>query len=145
MCFSSQVSLKSSNQVIFLSSMSLLNMFNLSSNLLNIWNTVIATVTMIKQYNNTVLLWISFGSLIFFILFIYFFFFWPHCEACEILIPNQGSNPHPPQWKHRVLITGPPGKSLIFLTVMGCIFLLLYLPGNFRLDTRHCILYLFGC
>ena len=26
--------------------------------------------------------------------------------------PNQGSNPRPQQWKHRVPTTGPPGKSL---------------------------------
>ena len=28
--------------------------------------------------------------------------------------PVQGSNPRPLQWKHRVLTTGPPGKSLFF-------------------------------
>ena len=29
--------------------------------------------------------------------------------------PNQGSNPCPLQWKHGVLTTGPPGKSLQFI------------------------------
>ena len=27
-------------------------------------------------------------------------FFWPHLVACRILIPDQGSNPGPLQWKH---------------------------------------------
>ena len=27
--------------------------------------------------------------------------------------PNQGLNPHPPHWKHRVFTTGQPGKSRI--------------------------------
>ena len=33
--------------------------------------------------------------------------------ACMwIVVPNQGSNPGPLHWEHRVLPTGPPGKSL---------------------------------
>ena len=39
------------------------------------------------------------------------FCFWPHCTACRILVPKQGSNPRPLQWKHRFLTTAPPGKS----------------------------------
>ena len=31
--------------------------------------------------------------------------------ACGIYFPNQGSNPGPLHWEHRVLATGPPGKS----------------------------------
>ena len=31
--------------------------------------------------------------------------------ACRILFPEQESNPHPLQWKHRVLTTGLPEKS----------------------------------
>ena len=31
--------------------------------------------------------------------------------ACRILVPQPGIEPHPLHWKHRVLITGPPGKS----------------------------------
>ena len=34
------------------------------------------------------------------------------CEACGILVPDQGSNSCPLQWKHGALTTGPPGKSL---------------------------------
>ena len=30
----------------------------------------------------------------------------------ESFFPDQGSNPHPLQWKHEFLTTGPPGKSL---------------------------------
>ena len=37
-----------------------------------------------------------------------FFFFWPHG------LWDQGLNPCPLHWKHRVLTTGPPGKSLMF-------------------------------
>ena len=32
-------------------------------------------------------------------------------EACGIYFPDQGSNPNCLNWKHRVLATGPPGKS----------------------------------
>ena len=31
--------------------------------------------------------------------------------ACEIQFPDQGSNPDPLHWEHRILATGPPGKS----------------------------------
>ena len=35
--------------------------------------------------------------------------------ACGIQFPNQGSNPGPLPWEHRVLAIGSPGKpSLIF-------------------------------
>ena len=40
--------------------------------------------------------------------FFFFFFVW----ACGIYFPDQGSNPGPLHWKHGVLITGPPEKSL---------------------------------
>ena len=40
-----------------------------------------------------------------------FFFFGLRFMACGILVPHQGSNPHPLHWKHRALTTGPPGKS----------------------------------
>ena len=41
----------------------------------------------------------------------FFFFFWLHHAACRILVPDQGSNSCPLQWKLGVLTTGPPGKS----------------------------------
>ena len=44
-----------------------------------------------------------------------FYIFWPHCTVCGILVPNQGSNPHLLHWKHGVLATGPPGKSLFLI------------------------------
>ena len=40
-----------------------------------------------------------------------FFFFLPYFMACGILIPRQGLNLHPQQWKRRVLITWPPENS----------------------------------
>ena len=42
-----------------------------------------------------------------------FFFFVLHHTACGILIPYQGSNPRPLQWKLRVLTTGLSGKSMV--------------------------------
>ena len=36
---------------------------------------------------------------------------------CGILVPNQGQNPYLLQWKHRVLTTGLPGKSLNVLNL----------------------------
>ena len=39
-------------------------------------------------------------------------FFWPHCMPCGILVPQPGIIPAPVHWKHRVLTTGMPGKSL---------------------------------
>ena len=43
-------------------------------------------------------------------------------RACGILVPQPGI--HPVRWEHRVLTTGPPGKSptllcLLSLLVMG--------------------------
>ena len=48
--------------------------------------------------------------------------------ACRILVPNQGLNPHPLQWKHWVLTPGPPGNPCwkhffkIFLGLCGSWF-----------------------
>ena len=41
----------------------------------------------------------------------FFFFFWLCNMVCGILVPNQTWNLCSLQWKLRVLITGPPGKS----------------------------------
>ena len=41
----------------------------------------------------------------------FFFHFWPHLEACGILVPWPGMKPLPLQWKCSVLTTEPPGKS----------------------------------
>ena len=38
------------------------------------------------------------------------FLFWPYHVEYELSIPNQGSNLHPPHWKHGVLTTESPGK-----------------------------------
>ena len=45
----------------------------------------------------------------------FFFFYLLWHTACRILVSHQGSNPYPTQWKHRVLTTEPPGKSLLSL------------------------------
>ena len=51
-----------------------------------------------------------------FLPFFFFFFFW----LCHLgtLFPNQGSNPCPLHWKHGVLTTGLPGKSLNHATFL---------------------------
>ena len=42
----------------------------------------------------------------------FFFFFWSLHTVYGILVPDQGSNPGPLQWKRGVLTTGLPGNSL---------------------------------
>ena len=51
-----------------------------------------------------------------------FLFFWPCHTACRILVPRPGIEPGPRQLKHRVLSTGPPGKSPKVLIVMESFF-----------------------
>ena len=43
--------------------------------------------------------------------FTFFLFLWLWRTACKILIPRPRIKPRTLQWKHWVLITGPPGKS----------------------------------
>ena len=42
---------------------------------------------------------------------------WLLAVACGAYFPDQGLNPAPLNWNCRVLVTGPPGKSL------GCMYL----------------------
>ena len=52
------------------------------------------------------------------LLFFFFFFLWPCCTACGILFPSPPrppGNPHPLQWKHGILTTGPSGKSRAYV------------------------------
>ena len=57
---------------------------------------------------------IFFKLLILFLLFIQLL--WFLVAICGIYFPNQGTNPGPLHCEHRVLASGPPGKSLpIFL------------------------------
>ena len=35
-----------------------------------------------------------------------------HSSSCRILVPSQGLNLGPQEWKHTALATGPPGNSL---------------------------------
>ena len=56
-------------------------------------------------------------SCFFFFFNIYLFYlficlFLALAAACGIKFPDQGLNPGPLHWEHRVLATGPPGKSL---------------------------------
>ena len=37
----------------------------------------------------------------------------------DLELPDQGSNPHPLNWKHEVLTTGPPGQSLEVGTLLS--------------------------
>ena len=45
---------------------------------------------------------------------LFFFFFFGRTSG---YLPDQGSNPHPLQWKCRILTTGPPGKLQIFVLI----------------------------
>ena len=54
---------------------------------------------------------------------------------------NQGSNPRPLQWKHRVLTTGPPGKSPVLPTFKNhfCLFQLSEYVGKcLEQYSAHC-------
>ena len=46
--------------------------------------------------------------------FLFFSFYWLHHVFAGSYFPDQGSNPCSLQWKHGILTTGPPGKSLQF-------------------------------
>ena len=48
-------------------------------------------------------------------------------------LPPQGSNPRPLQWKHRVLTTGPPGKSQPPVLQAPLALVPLHTPGAFTL------------
>ena len=58
---------------------------------------------------------------------VFFFFhtFWPHPTACRIQFPDQGLNPGPLHREHRVLATGPLGKSqcICFKAYFHCCYL----------------------
>ena len=55
-----------------------------------------------------------------------FFMFWPCRAACRVSVPDQGLNSHSLQWKHGVLTTGLPGKSLLCSSLIS--LLEKYLP-----------------
>ena len=81
------------------------------------------TVSSISQsvYSNirTILFW-SVKLYISFFFIVNFFLL--HHAACGILIPQPGSNPHPLQWEHGILTTGPPGKSLQrYVSILVCL------------------------
>ena len=40
-------------------------------------------------------------------------YYWSYCMACQILVPPSGIEPACPAVEHRVLTTGPPGKSWV--------------------------------
>ena len=48
----------------------------------------------------------------------FLFCFWPHHAACGILVPRSGTEPSPLHGNHRVLITGPLGKSLLIVLTL---------------------------
>ena len=52
----------------------------------------------------------------------YFFFYlftWPCRASCGILVPRPGIEPHLLQWKHGMLTTGVPGKSLLTCLILS--------------------------
>ena len=50
-------------------------------------------------------------------IYIYIFFFFSFCGACSIVVPNQGLNLGPQQWKCWVLATGLPGNPSVCVTL----------------------------
>ena len=51
----------------------------------------------------------------FFNIYLFYLFIWLFlalAAACGIKFPDQGLNPGPLHWEHRVLAAGPPGMSL---------------------------------
>ena len=55
-----------------------------------------------------------------FVLFLFGWFFGRAMRHAGSYFPDHGSNPCPPQWRHRVLTTGPPGKSPRCMFVRNC-------------------------
>ena len=56
-------------------------------------------------------------------LFIYFYWLRHRAQPCEVrLVPHPGFEPVPLHWKHRVLTTALPGKSLFILMIGKCVF-----------------------
>ena len=55
-----------------------------------------------------------------------FFFFFKHCSECRILGSPTRDQTHTLQWKHRVLTSGLPGKSLCMLILYPEILLHLF-------------------
>ena len=49
------------------------------------------------------------------------FAFWPCATACQIFVPQSGIKPLPLHWKHRMLTTGSPGKSLVMIFRFNCV------------------------
>ena len=61
--------------------------------------------------------------LVFFFVCLFLFIWRRHVlvAACGVWFPDQGLNPGPLRWEHRVLAAGPLGKSLL-LVLYGFIF-----------------------
>ena len=79
-----------------------------------------------------------------------FFFFFALLHGLQgSKFPDQGSNPCPQQWKHRILNTGPPGNSLasfLFLSnvsvnIAVVIYLSIYISMPLRIQRANTIPY----
>ena len=64
----------------------------------------------------------------------FFFFFGLTVQHVGSKFPNQEWNPHPLQWKHKVLTTQPPGKSLLCVFLNTCPMLAIPEGGPSRND-----------
>ena len=124
----------------FISSISPLNMFNLSPRFLNIWNTVVIIILsclpMLSSVMTGVILtdWFlaRYISISYFPLSLHdlqLFVFWLCCTACGILLPRPGIEPVPPA----VEVQSPNHWTAREF------------PCNFWLDTWQCDFYLVGC
>ena len=85
------------------------------------------SLVILRKINALSLSWfIHFFLKFFFNIYLFYLFIWLFlalATACGIKFPDQGSNPGPLHWEHRVLAAGPPGKSwfIHFLTKLGII------------------------
>ena len=63
--------------------------------------------------------WLQHSNLISWLTVLCFIFF-TGCTMQHVgyYFPDQGSNSHPLHWKHRILTTGPSGKSLSWIIVL---------------------------
>lgn len=68
------------------------------------------------------------------------FFFFSHHAACEILVPNQGLNPSPWQWKLWVLITELQWESLNSSFIYTSFLKDFYCTGCFYRNTSFCVM-----
>ena len=72
-----------------------------------------------------------------------YFYFLATLHGMWDLVPQGGVDLQPLQWKHRILTTGPPGKSQYFTSFNYCFFILLLKSGGESLSSLIFLLIFF--